>query len=67
MANHGRSAVSISTIANGALGELCRHYTDGIKLEIAPQGCRSSMRGSTDWPHAHASREDSRGDVKDDD
>jgi hypothetical protein len=45
MANHGRSAVSISTIANGALGELCRHYTDGIKLEIAPQGADRACAG----------------------
>jgi hypothetical protein len=31
---HGRSAVIISSLANGALGEHCRQETDGIRLEI---------------------------------
>ena len=36
--NHGRSAVNISSFANGALGEHRRHETDRIKLEIeAPE------------------------------
>src|SRR6478752_280581 len=39
--HHGRSAVSISTFANGALGEHRRHDTDGMRLEIAAPGCRS--------------------------
>jgi hypothetical protein len=35
MTDYGRSAVNISSPANGALGELRRHDTDGIRLEIA--------------------------------
>ena len=52
--SHGRSAVSISSFANGALGEQRRHDTDGIKLETAAPGCRSSVRRSSEphWPHA---------------
>jgi hypothetical protein len=38
MTSYGRSAVSISSLANGALGEHLRHESDGIKLEIAPPG-----------------------------
>ena len=59
-ASHGRAAVSISSRANGAFGEHHRHDTDGMMLEIAAPGCRSSVRRSTDpnWPHAHASRAD---------
>jgi hypothetical protein len=50
---HGRSAVSISSRANGALGEHLRHESDGMRLEIAPPGCRSSVRKSTDhWGQA---------------
>jgi hypothetical protein len=45
--NYGRSAVSISSFANGALGEHRRHDTDGMRLEIEAPGCRSSMRRST--------------------
>jgi hypothetical protein len=33
--NQGRSAVSISSLANGALGEHRRHDTDGMRLGIA--------------------------------
>jgi hypothetical protein len=39
--NHGRSAVSISSFANGALGEHRRHDSDGIRLEIAAPRRRS--------------------------
>jgi hypothetical protein len=39
--NHGRSAVNISSLAKGALGEHRRHDTDGIRLEIEAPGCRS--------------------------
>jgi hypothetical protein len=45
--DHGRSAVSISSLANGALGEHRRQDTDGMRLEIAARGCRSSVRRST--------------------
>ena len=38
ISHHGRSTVSISSRANGALGEHLRHESDGIKLEIAPPG-----------------------------
>ena len=38
MTDYGRSAVSISSLANGALGEHRRQDTDGIKLEIAAPG-----------------------------
>jgi hypothetical protein len=34
----GRSAVSISSFAKGALGEHRRHDTDGMMLEIEPPG-----------------------------
>ena len=37
---HGRSAVNVSSFANGALGEHRRQETDGIKLEIEAPGCR---------------------------
>jgi hypothetical protein len=37
----GRSVVSISNLANGALGEHLRQDTDGMRLEIAPPGCLS--------------------------
>jgi hypothetical protein len=42
---HGALAVNISILANGALGEHRRHYTDGIKLEIAPQGADRACAG----------------------
>jgi hypothetical protein len=38
--DHGRSAVSISSLANGALGEHRRCESDGMGLEIVPPGCR---------------------------
>jgi hypothetical protein len=41
---YGRSAVSISTFANGALGEHLRQDRDGMRLEIAPPWCRSSVQ-----------------------
>ena len=41
MTGYGRSAVNISSLANGALGEHRRHDTDGIKHEIAAPGCRT--------------------------
>ena len=41
------SAVSISSLANGAFGLHRRHDTDAIKLEIDAPGCRSSVRRST--------------------
>jgi hypothetical protein len=31
----GRSAVNISSLANGALGERRRHDTDGTRLELS--------------------------------
>ena len=37
---YGRSAVNISSRANGVWGEHRRHDTDGMRLEIAPPGCR---------------------------
>jgi hypothetical protein len=45
---HGRSAVSILSRASGALGEHPRQDNDGISPEIAPPGCRSSVRRSTE-------------------
>ena len=48
MTDYGRSAVSISSRANGALGERRRHESDGMKLEIVPPGCLSSVRRSTE-------------------
>jgi hypothetical protein len=48
---HGRSAINIPSRANGAFGLHRRHDSDGIRLEIAPPGCRSSVRRSN-WPHA---------------
>jgi hypothetical protein len=45
---YGRSAVSISNRANGAMGEHGRHDTDGMRLEIDAPGCRSSVRKSTE-------------------
>ncbi|MFZ0115590.1 MAG: hypothetical protein WAL15_14625, partial [Xanthobacteraceae bacterium] len=46
-------AVSISSLANGALGEHRDTTPDGMRLEIAPPGCLSSVRRSTepDCPH----------------
>jgi hypothetical protein len=38
------SAVSISSRANGAFGEQRRQDSDGMSLEIAPPGYRSSVR-----------------------
>jgi hypothetical protein len=52
---HGRSAVSIASFANGALGEHRRHDTDGIRLEIEALACRSSVRRSID-PNMRAAR-----------
>ena len=46
--SYGRSAVNISSLANGALGEHRRHDTDGMRLEIAAPECRSSVRRSTE-------------------
>ena len=48
MTDYGRSAVNISRLANGALGEHLRHESDGMRLEIAPLGCLSSVRRSTE-------------------
>src|SRR5207344_1937196 len=45
---HGRSAVNISSVANGALGEHRRQDNDGMSPEIAPPGCRSSVRRSSE-------------------
>jgi hypothetical protein len=45
--NHDRSVVSISSFANGAFGLHRRQEIDGISPEIAPPGCRSSVRRST--------------------
>ena len=45
---YGRSAVNISNRANGAFGEHLRHDNDGMSPEIAPPGCRSSVRRSTE-------------------
>jgi hypothetical protein len=45
--NHGRSVVSISSLANGAFGVHLRHESDGMRVEIAPPGCLSSVRRST--------------------
>jgi hypothetical protein len=43
---HDRSAVNISSFANGAFGEHRRHDTDGIRLEIeAPERFRC------EWPN----------------
>ena len=39
-----RSAVSISSRANGALGEHRRHGTDGMRLDIEALGCRSTTQ-----------------------
>ena len=59
---HGLSSVSISSRANGALGEQRRHDTDGMRLEIAAPGCRSSVRKSTEPNCPHAGQEnDSQG------
>jgi hypothetical protein len=41
---HGRSAVSILSPANGALGEHRLQEIEGIKLEIEAPGCRSSVQ-----------------------
>ena len=60
--DQGRSAVSISSRAKGALGEQRRHDRDGISPEIAPPECRSSVRRSTEphCPHAEQ-KNDSQG------
>jgi len=41
---YGRSAVSISSWANGALGERRRRDTDGIRLEVDAPGCMGPHR-----------------------
>jgi hypothetical protein len=38
MTDYGRSAVRISSLANGAFGEHRRHDTDGIRLELEALG-----------------------------
>jgi hypothetical protein len=48
MTDYGRSAVSISSLANGALGEHRRQDTDGMRLEIAAPGCLWSVRKPTE-------------------
>jgi hypothetical protein len=42
------------------LGEHRRQDTDGMKFEIAPPGCRSSVRTSTqpNCPHAGQEKDD---------
>jgi hypothetical protein len=58
MDGYGRSAVSSSSRANGALGEQRRHDTDGMRLEVdTPMGCRLSVRRSTDPHSPHAGQE----------
>ena len=44
----GRSAVSISSRANGALANTSDTKATGSSYEIAPPGCRSSVRRSTE-------------------
>ena len=39
---HGRSAVNISSLANGAMRRAPRHDSERMRLEIAASGCRSS-------------------------
>jgi hypothetical protein len=39
---YGRSAINVSSFANGAWGEHRRHDTDGIRLEIAAPGVDGS-------------------------
>jgi hypothetical protein len=51
---YGRSAVSISILANGACGEHRRHDSEGIRLEIDAPGCRSRVRGSTESTFEYA-------------
>ena len=55
--NYGRSAVSISSLPNGELGEHRRHDTDGIRLEIDAPGCRSRVRRSIEPTCWHAGLE----------
>jgi hypothetical protein len=60
--NASPSVVSVLSLANGALGEHRRHDTDGMRLEIAAPGCRSSARKSTEPNCPHAGQEnDSHG------
>jgi len=49
---HGRSTVSISSLANGALDEHRRHDSKGISPEIAPPGCRVRRSAEPHCPHA---------------
>ena len=51
---YGRSAVSISILANDACGEHRRHDSEGIRLEIDAPGCRSRVRGSTESTFEYA-------------
>ena len=55
--HHGRSAVNISSFANGALGEHRRQDTDGTRLEIDAPGCRSRVRRSIALTCWHAGQE----------